>query len=263
MALETFRTLKGIRSVVIKDLDDSDRLLVLPSASEASFNPGATQLEVVTSGPTGEMVVAQRYVSERKPTVNVTFGVTFHPELLGMSFGQKFVRGNRDTAIEQSNFLVPASKVLNAATAGLEGYGIIEDEPSKMSYYVDSLSVNLTQGTYASFDSAATPLGFAIGANGAIKFGDGLVGKYVSWSIPVTLVNILYMSQLPFQNFSATMIGIGTDNSIQRWHFPSVTPDVTAEKPLNQPTLNVPFFVNFAGGCSLLDIEFLGQIASC
>jgi len=267
VAKETFRTFKGVRDIVITDLDGtSPRVLVIPAASKATYSPGVTQAEVLSSSSTGETVVVDRYVTEKKPTLTLELGVKGIPEVLGLKLGQKFASGSRDVFVERSNLLVPASGVLTAATTGIEGFGVAADAVTIASYYdpVTGLSVPLTQGAFAGFDPTADPLKFAVGANGAMKFGNSLIGKYVSFRIPNTaLAGVQYLSSTPFVNLSLSMVVLNSDNKVVKWTFPSVTPDITADLPINEPTISIPFFINFLGGCELFSVEFIGQLSIC
>lgn len=266
MAKEIYRTAKGVSDIVITDLD-TDRLLVLPAASEISFNPGVTQQEVMTSTALGEMAIADRYTKEIKPTLKAKFGVNAHPELLGLKLGRKFTAGTSTLESQRrSGFLVPNSGLVSAATTGLEGFGIAADVESKLSYFdpVTKLSVIADQGTFATFDEAATPLGYAVGANGAMKFGEDLVGKYVSFELPIgSITNVLTLAQTPFTNLSVSVVVIDTALVVWHWLFASVTPDITSEISLNSSEIDLPFFVNYAGGCNLLEVKCLGQTRSC
>lgn len=265
MAKEIYRTAKGVSDIVLTDLD-TGRLLVLPAASEVSFNPGVTQQEVMTATAVGEMAVADRYTKEIKPTLKAKFGVNANSELLGMKLGRKFTNGTSTTQQKRrSGFLIEAN-TMPAATTGLEGFGILADAVSKLSYYdpVTKLSASSTQGTFATFAPGTTLTGFAVGADGAMKFGNDLVGKYATFEIPIaSITNVLTLSQAPFTNLSATAVVIDTALEVWHWRFASVTPDITSEISLNNSEVEIPFFVNYSGGCNLLEVTCLGQARSC
>ncbi|MGC8715164.1 MAG: hypothetical protein ACP5RH_22500, partial [Leptodesmis sp.] len=126
--------------------------------------------------------------------------------------------------------------------------------------YVDSngLSTALTQGTYATFDATDTPLGFAVGANGAMKFGQALWGKSVTIAIPLPSTSFNTLGNLPYTNLSAKMRVALNNLQVFEWVFPSITIDTSGDIAFAAVDAEVGFFVN-----GTYSVNVFGKLNPC
>lgn len=244
MPTQTYdKVIKGQVRSVIEDLS-TNTLLVMPEGTTGSFNPGVELGEIESTNCRGVRVTAKRYETAAKPTFSLT--VPRAPDVLALALNRKFdTVASGSLAYYQSSFVVPADGIVAARTTGTFGFEVTADAVSKASYMNDSgFSTALVQGTYASFDEEATPLGFAVGAAMAMKFGEDLYGATVSLSIPVTVTNYYETGALSYVNLSLKAAMVALDQSLIEWEFPSVSIDNTQEINISEGQQQISFFVN-------------------
>jgi hypothetical protein len=177
--------------------------------------------------------------------LQLKFGGTSLP-LLGLKTNRQWASAT-STTLEyyRTAYDVPSDGVVAALATGYLGYGIVADATSKASYIdVNGLSVDLVQGTFASFDAAATPLGFAVGANGALKFGQSLWNKSIAIAIPLPSTNFYTLNNLPFTNLAAKMRVCLVNLSVFEWVFNSVSIDTTGNVPFAAADTELSLFIN-------------------
>jgi hypothetical protein len=100
----------------------------------------------------------------------------------------------------------------------------------------------MTQGTFATFDAAATPLGFAIGANFAMKFGNTLQGGYVSFMIasPSQTYQTLSSSTFTFLTLYCSLITLS--GRVVNIACPNVNVDTTGAIDFSTPDQEIAFW---------------------
>lgn len=178
--------LKGITRMAVKDLN-TDNVIVLPTAAGGSFDPGVEFATVEESDCEGITYVAKRYVSKRD--AKATLQVPKIPDVMAMRLGKKMAKATTTDTTESTtdHFTVPASGLVTGVTSGYAGFGIVENAVATASFNNDDgITEPLTQDTnYSSFDVAAVGNAkkFAVGANGALKFGTASRGRKVTVSI--------------------------------------------------------------------------------
>lgn len=241
------------------DSDGNRSVVALPIASGGSFNRQVELQRLTTINCQGLKVTAARVEIGEDPTVKLTFGGTSLP-LLGLRTNRRWQTATLTTGTySRSNLDVPADGLIPAAPSGYLGHGVAEDAVSRASY-VDSngLSTNLTQGTFATFDATATPLQFAVGANGAMKFGQGLWGKSVSIDIPLPSSSISQLGNLPYTSLSLKCRVALVNLQVFEWVFPSVTVNPTGDIAFQAADSELNFFVNGS-----YDVNVYGKLEPC
>lgn len=241
------------------DSNNVRSVLNLPIASAGTFTLNPELVRLTTISCLGEKVTATRVQTGTDPRLELTFGGTSLP-LLGLKTNRQWASAT-STTLEyyRTAFSVPADGLVPAIATGYLGNGIVADAASRASYIdTNGLSVNLTQGTFATFDAAATPLGFAVGANGALKFGQTLWNKSIAIAIPLPSTNFFTLNNLPYTNLQAKMRVCLTNLTVFEWVFSSVSIDTTGEVPFAAQDSNLGFFVN--GGYT---VNALGRLNPC
>ncbi|KYC42098.1 hypothetical protein WA1_19045 [Scytonema hofmannii PCC 7110] len=265
MANQLYNGIKQNTDVVLEDLETPGRILVIPNASEVSYDPGIELEEVMASTPLGVMQIVDVYPKSQNPVVNLTFPKKT-PEILGMKMGLKMAtEASMSSFVARNGFKVEGTSY-PAATTGYEGFGITADIEGAIASYLDEdgISVPLTQGTFATFSTGSPTLSFAVGLNGAMKFSDDLIGKYVSWRIPVTITDGLYLSEAAFNRFKMNLVFVQNDLRIVSVGFREVIVPGDGEINFTEATMQVSFRVVYNGaGCLPIEIKYLGQARKC
>jgi hypothetical protein len=260
--------LKGGIDVTFRSLnEDPARVLVLPGVSEISknFNIEVATQSVMTPGGGGIRRTVYVDTVAEDPQFTFTFPAVT-PELLAMRYGRALVT---ETSVERyitnSNMLITGSGSYPASVVGKLGYAVAEDAESEASYRgaSDEISVALTQSPFATFNAATETLAFAVGANGALKFSNDLIGKVVGYRIPATYTDVTGMGEGRFDTFSCNIMMIQNDRSILVIDIPEASiradqGDITFGQPL-QLTVSA-----LAGGrCTGEQITWLGEVDTC
>jgi hypothetical protein len=258
--------LKGGIDVTFRSLnEDPARVLVLPGVSEISknFNIEVATQSVMTPGGGGVRRTVYVDTVAEDPQFTFTFPAVV-PELLAMRYGRALTT---ETSVERyitnSNLSVTGSGIYNASTTGQLGYSVAVDAESEASYLDGEISVALTQEAFATFDPAVDTLAFAVGANGALKFSNDLIGKVVGYRIPATYTSVTGLGEDKFDNFSVNIMMINNDRSVLVIDIPEASiradqGDITFGQPL-QLTVSA-----LAGGrCTGEQITWLSEKDVC
>ncbi|ALF52252.1 hypothetical protein ACX27_04310 [Nostoc piscinale CENA21] len=256
---------KMVTDVFICDLENSNRAIVLPNPSEVTFDQGIEMEETMGVTPLGEMQLVDLYPRQRNPRIQMTFPKKT-PETLGMKFGYRMEADTGIAAAIRRNGVQIDRNSYPAAATGKEGFGILADAEGAFASYLDenNISVPLTQGTFATFDNA-DELTFAVGLNGALKFTDDLIGKYVSYEIPYTLTDGVIMTENLFNRFKPTLVVIQNDLKIVSFEFPEAIVDPSdGEINFNESQLQITMRITYNGtGCLPVKVKHLGQARQC
>jgi hypothetical protein len=258
--------LKGGIDVTFRSLDeDPARVLVLPGVSEISknFNIEVATQSVMTPGGGGIRRTVYVDTVAEDPQFTFTFPAVT-PELFAMRYGRALAT---ETSVERyitnSNMEITGSASYPASSTGQLGYAVAADAPSEASYLDGEISVALTQVDFATIDQAVDTLSFAVGANGALKFTNDLIGKNVGYRIPATYTSVTGLGEGIFQNFSVNIMMIQNDRSVLVIDIPSASiradqGDITFGQPL-QLTVSA-----LAGGrCTGEQITWLSEKDVC
>lgn len=262
MATSLYTGVKGITDSSIKD-EDTGTVLVLPTADEATLDPGIEEIVVTARSQLGETVVVDSYIDSQQPVLNLTFPKKT-PELLGMRLGKKFTLQD-DVPVEIVKTFKVTKRNYPAAEDGFEGFGVPANSEFAIASYLsdDGLSVPLTRGSYA--EDIAGTLTWGSGADGAMSFSEDLLGAYVSVRLPLVLTQALALSEENFLNLSMRLVLIQTDLKIVQLEIPSIRPNLgEGEISFTEGTLPLSFRVAYDGStCVPISIKYLGQARKC
>ena len=259
---------KMVTDVVLRDLEDpTNPLIVIPNPSEVTFDQGIEMEETMSITPLGEMQLVDLYPKQRNPKIQMTFPKKT-PATLGMKFGYRFESIAGLAAFLSRNGVQIDRNTYPPATAGKEGFGVTADVEGAIASYLDenNLSIPLTQGTFATLDLDTATLSFAVGLNGALKFTNDLIGKFVSYQIPYTIaIGGVALTEALFNRFKPTFVVIQNDLKIVSFEYPEAIVDQSdGEINLNESQLQVTLRITYNGtGCLPVKVKYLGQARQC
>lgn len=259
MTKQLYKTIKGLTDASLRTPDG--RLLILPTAAGSVFNPGQEVQVIEGNSKLGEMVIVDTYTMSRKPEVKLDWKEK-NIALIGMRLGLEMQQASNVLAKVISNGFHVTKISYAGNTAGYEGFGMAADQAASLAYMLDENDspAALTRQPFATFDED-TPLSFAQGANGALKFSTDLVDKYVAYELPHELASAMKLTENDFSAFELTMMTIMTDRSILQWNFPSVSVKLEeGEIDMSQPEMSVTFRVQDDGSdCLPYNVIYKGK----
>lgn len=208
--------LKGVSQITLVSLNPASngKVVMLPTATGLVYNPNAEERNIDLQTEAGIAALAQTIEMRSAPT----YEVQLPPTAIAMaiaSFGYEWedVTGRQ---VYLSRTYRPLTNTLAAVTSGSEGFGIAEDATAIAAYQATAditKSVEMTQQTHATFDPAATPDSFSIGANREVKVSNNIVtaGAVVTVSISQTLATAREIKESAFDTFEmrANIITVG------------------------------------------------------
>jgi len=216
--------IKAPMDVTFKSLNETpNRVLVLPGVSEVSknFNIEVETQQVMTPGSGGVRQTVYVDTVAQDPQFTFTFPAVT-PELLAIRYGRMpQTSASVQRYVSVSNYTVTGNTV-PASSVGQLGYAIAADAESFASYIDDvtEISTALTQENYATFNPTTATLAFAVGANGAMKFSNDLIGKIIAYSIPATYTNVTTFGTGRFELFSVNLMIMQTNRKILNIYMP-------------------------------------------
>ncbi|MBD2365253.1 hypothetical protein H6G36_29555 [Anabaena minutissima FACHB-250] len=258
---------KMVTDVLLRDLENSSNVIVLPNPSEVNFDQGIEIEETMSVTPLGEMQLVDLYPRQRNPRIQMTFPKKT-PATLGMKLGYRFESATGLDALLSRNGIQVDRTTYPAAVSGKEGFGIVADAEGSVASYLDEsgISVPLTQIDFATIDVDVDTLSWAVGLNGTLKFTSDLVGKFISYQIPYTIATgALSLTESLFNRFEPTFVLIQNDLKIVSYEFPEALVDSSdGEINLNESQLQVTLRIVYNGtGCLPVKIKYLGQARQC
>jgi len=259
----------SVVNVIVEALETpSPRLLALPTPQNVVWNKGIVEQIYEQRNPEGELVFDSSSVTERKQTINVSYSVV-SKEIIALMNAYKLVNGavsNIPYALSQR---LPESRVIDAAVAGFNGFGVVLDSPNAaLSYRNDyGISIPLTRVNTATF-SPATVATFKVELNGLITLSDDVPPR--SWitysdSYPVTAGDSL--STLTWNRFALEVHGVlvrdAGDKEVFTVEFPLA--ELHRQENSSMDFTASPVSVNFRvlGGRCAPVIKFPRRLASC
>lgn len=202
----------GVSKIIYASLKDaSDRLLVLPSPANSTWNQGIAEQIVNQTNDYGDLYVADAVATGRDPAFTLNYQ-SLTKELLALKTGFQ-LETQADTGIFVKSFQVKKS-TYDVVAAGQDGFGMVADTASA-SVLRKGISVPLERQSFATF-APATASSFAQGANAAFKFSDDIVAAKewvtVMGTYPVTDADVL--SETLFDTFTMSLVGILHDKTV-------------------------------------------------
>lgn len=252
-------TITGLTDSSIKT--ESGALLVLPTASGAVLNPGIKDQEILAMSRLGEMVIVDTYPIERKPEIKLEWSQK-NIQLLSMRLGLEFaIDVSADSKVVNTGQLITKSAYLGAGV-GYEGNGMTVDQTGSIAYCLgdDQKATALTRQPFATF-IPTTLMSFAQGVDGATKWSNDVIGKYVASEFPHTLTNLLSLTDAPNAVFSMRLMTIMSDRTILEWEFPSVSVKKDqGDINMGEAKMEVTFYVQDDGSsCLPYQVRYKGK----
>lgn len=238
-------SMKGIVECALKD-KTTGVYFVLPAPAGGNFDPGIELGAIEESDCEGVTTNAKRFASKRDAKATLNFGAKL-PEMIGLRLGKALKKQTTSLAdVETGHFLVPASGIVTSAIAGYMGFGITANAASVASFQnEDGVTEALTQDSdFSAFDVEAVGNAkkFAVGANGALKFGTAAQERRVTIEIPFS-TSAFYSLGDDLINLSLRVVGVNLLLQKIMWTFPDVSIEPGAVD-LKEPTQEIGFFVN-------------------
>lgn len=255
------KVVKGLVRSTIRDKSDG-KLFVMPAASQFSYDTGIELGEIESVNCSGVKVTAKRYANAEKPKVNLTIANTRGAQSLKLN-KKPTTTSSLSTFITQSDYIVPADGLMAAKTSGTVGFGVSANATTVL-YYLDDDGITYNLATqdsdYASFDGTGSgnDLKFAVGANMAMKFGDGLYERPVAFRVPVTLTNVVQLGASSYTNLELYISVVSLDLSVTNYRWTDVSVDSTGSINFQEPQLELAFF---AAGAP--EVTFLEELNFC
>ena len=237
--------------------------------NDPTLSKGVSLTEIMTSSAQGEVVLADQFVNENKPSIKFSFPL-FTPLTVGMREGMapEVIVGLTPTFVDWAPRLI-TQQFLPAAIAGQEGFGVIAAPPGAVGGTLsdDGVPVPLTMtGVYSALTPPAAPNTVAIGANMALGFSADLLNKYVSMRIPNNLAGIVRLSEAnPLERCEINICG--QTRSQKRWHlqiFEALLNPAEGDIPLGaDQKIDLSYTIITAGRCNPYMWEWLPQQRIC
>jgi len=219
--------------------------LLLPTASQITYDTGIELADVEGKSCQGVTITRARYPTTEKPKVTLTFPNV--PETIALKLNRQFTaRTAVGSSIFQSDFIVPPDGIVAAKPVGTLGNGVTANAESK-AFNLNAAGVTdptpLVQGTFATFDAEATPLGFAIGADNAQKWGEDLWNSTVSFEVPTVIASLSSLGNLPYSALDLRLAFVTIDGkSLLTIAFSQVSVDSTGSINFGEGQTEVGFF---------------------
>lgn len=256
---------KRVREVILKDLNNSNNIIVVPNPSMVKYDPGIELLETMTTDTFGNSQLADIEIDKYNAKITATFPKKTI-NIMGMKHWQRPDAQASLLAAYRRNAIKVTTNSYAAATTGQEGFNVVEDVVSEASY-LDSTgkSIPLTQIDFDTINTATDTLSFAVGANRALKFTNDLIGKQVSFDIPYTIATGgTVLSEALFNRFSLSLVIIQNDLSIIAEEFSQMVVDPTGEIDYNTLEQELVFRCVYDGStCTIKQTKYLGRVAAC
>lgn len=187
------------------------RFLALPAPSGATWNEGVEEQVYTQRSQEGILQFDESMVSGRQPVVTLNYS-RFTKELMALRLG-RLLDDQAITATPWAYSRRLTSLEFPANATGFAGEGMTADTAAA-SVLDKGVSVPLTRQPFATFNPA-TANSFAQGADGALKFSNDLLKKWVtvSGTYPVTAADVL--TEAPFTIFELTVFGVLQESGVK------------------------------------------------
>lgn len=200
----------------------TDEIIKFLTPDSFEIDLGIKTKAIDTSNSVGHQTEAYRYQTENKPTAMFKLGnANTQNVALAANRDIQKVTGSAEKVLIQKQALV--AQTPPSPPDGL-GYGIAVDAVTNASAHMYGSSVPLVQQPWASFN-AATPLSYAVGLQGAIKFSTDLITARA------------YVSLISIENIDIEQM-LFNSRGLTEWTFMLRNSDDTMTKVFI-PTINI------------------------
>jgi hypothetical protein len=233
---------------------------VTPSASKFVLATGLTEIKKQAASQLGVKVTATTVIDAEEPLMTLSYG-TLNAFTAGLLFGRSFAVQTLASYLAKNNVLLSGNSIAGATSAGQEGYGLAADPAGAIaSQFNNNLDVPLTYVTpYSTFDPVGTTNSFAVGANGALKFSNNLIGYPVSWLIPVPTASRLALTGNTFFDFNVKVFFLDLQNRVSLFEATSVKPVLGKNFDPSAESVDIELRVNYDGStCAPYSFQYIG-----
>jgi len=196
------------------------RVLDTPKSAELDF--GFKELVRSSTSSQGVEVDVSREIQAEKPKFTVEMG-GLTEEVWEIMCGRLWQESASVATFHGRNRDALNKVSWSADQAGFEGFGIVQDAVGLAAVFSEGRSIALTQQAYSGF-VAATPLTFAVGANGAMLFSTDTLAYQKSWRVPQNLANVRTMSSVRVANVGVILNIIDASLYVYRFSAPNCQP---------------------------------------
>lgn len=265
MTLAKFQnTIKGAGKIRLQELATGN-ILHIPTPKSMQLDLGVEEVIQEGMNPLAKMVTMGAYQSAEKPTLSISFGHR-QPEALELIFGRKFATA-AITAPVIKELTIPLSGDIPAVTTGIEGFGIVVDEPNAKAAIKGTFGVSkqLTRIPWTASGTVAAD-SWMLGAAGAMRFPTELAGETVTVITEEPISAGLQLGDLSVGAYKLKAIMVHSqDNTIVTLEADNVSPTI-AGNSFDPMAADVP--VKFRldqslGGCSTYKIKYTGTKVAC
>lgn len=257
----------GIRAVCAMSFVDNDTgiAIALQATNQVVFNPGITQEVVYASNELGIEVPVRQIKSREDPTFQVTFPRK-NLDALSQGLNRKWTKAGAATPVAARYIrqFTPTAASIPGVASGIEGFDLTVDPAgAKGSVNLSGVSEAMTVSPFAT--PTFTTKGFAVGAAGALKFSNDVVGNPVIIDVPYAINGLYYLGEQIFANLSLTFTLIMDDFKLIQMRFPraSISQDNTSIN-FAEGGVQVTYRSIFDGTrCVPYDLTYLGLSRTC
>ncbi|WP_310410570.1 hypothetical protein [Chamaesiphon sp. OTE_8_metabat_110] len=256
------RQYAGVLSVCVRVLSTNEIVKFLtPDKAEIDF--GLKTKAITTSNPLGHKAEANRYLDENMPTAMFKVSsANTKTVALSANRGVAKVANSLENVIIQKQATQP---LIAAAPVGGLGNGILIDAATNAAASMNGdPSVPLVQQPWATFVQS-TPLSFAMGAGGAIKFSDDLVldRAYVSLK-SIESMDIVQMLFTSLGLCEWIMMFRNSDDTITKIQIPTIAINPEGAKAASDADgTEVKGNISITSGCAGYSIKDFARKVYC
>jgi hypothetical protein len=254
------KSYKGVSQISLTRLDDNVTF-AFPSPETFSISSNIEEKIQMTRNEFGEKVRGGTFKMGEMPELSISYGYV-QPEMIAFRLGQRLAEGTVDTEIPRQ--VIAADSIPADATGGLY-FGIAADPATAIaSIIVDSISVPLTRQPFATF-APATPLSYAVGANGALLFSTDLVAakESVTLVLPITGATVASISDLLVGPLAIKAKLVDSTNGVTLISIPNATVNLSGANFSfgSDENSEIGFYVNSTpGACRSWDLYVLSGV---
>jgi len=257
-------TFKGVSEIKLQRLSDN-AILQLPIPASFMIDNQIEQRQQVGRDGQGLKVRTGSYPIGKMPIIKLVYSY-MQPELLQFKIGNEFATTTDEISVIKTYRIT--QNTYPAITNNTQlGYGVTQDQSSQAAIKRNSVSVQLTQQPFNTFDPTIED-SFAVGAAMAVKFSNNLVSEVdICTIITQESASILSLSDNPVEEYQLLALTVTTLNQIVNVKVFSCFPSFdgsTIDFSGGAESIEIPLFVNhIEGNCIDYDIIWTGQYVNC
>lgn len=248
------------RNIIFTD-NATGIIYVTPTASKFVLATGLTEIKKQAASQLGVKVTATTVIDAEEPLITLSYG-SATAFITQMVMGRKFALQSVASYLAKNNVLLTSNSISGSTTSGQEAYGLGADIAGSLgAVFRLNQNVALTFVTpYSTFDPATTTDSFAVGANGALKFSNNLIGSPVSWQIPVPAASRLALTGDTNFDYNVKVFFLDLENRVSLFEASSVKPVLGKNFDPSAESIDVELRVNYSGAqCAPYSFQYIGS----